>query len=130
MSEIFSEAKRRSRARTVLAAFLCGDCRIADGDGIDVAVLDGLLPLPCVVQDEQAGEDGASYGYGVEEEVYDGKEKEDDVVEVECDGSRRWTEARSGSLRGSTRRRGCNRGASSSPAGSMDDSVCISPSSW
>ncbi|KAI5004393.1 hypothetical protein ZWY2020_031636 [Hordeum vulgare] len=81
-------AKRRSRARTVLAALLCGGCGIADADGVDAAVLDGLLPLPRALQDERAGEDGASYGYGEEEGVYHGEEEEEeeDVVEVECEG--------------------------------------------
>ncbi|KAF7034566.1 hypothetical protein CFC21_045562 [Triticum aestivum] len=84
-------AKRRSRARTVLAALLCGGgCGLGvfDGDGgIDVAVLDGLLPLPRALQDdERAGEDAASYGYG--EQAYHGEEEEeeDEEVEVECEG--------------------------------------------
>ncbi|KAM3198028.1 hypothetical protein ACQJBY_073240 [Aegilops geniculata] len=83
-------AKRRSRARTVLAALLCGGGCGVFGDGgdggIDVAVLDGLLPLPRALQDdERAGEDSASYGYG-EEEGCDGEEEEEDVQEVECEG--------------------------------------------
>ena len=75
----------------ILAALLCGGgCGLGvfDGDGgIDVAVLDGLLPLPRALQDdERAGEDAASYGYG--EQAYHGEEEEeeDEEVEVECEG--------------------------------------------
>ncbi|KAF7020509.1 hypothetical protein CFC21_033597 [Triticum aestivum] len=82
-------ARRRSRARTVLAALLCGGgCGFGgfDGDGgIDVAVLDGLLPLPQALQeDERAADDGASYGYG-EEEVSDGEEGVEVAEEFEGD---------------------------------------------
>ncbi|KAF7027280.1 hypothetical protein CFC21_039334 [Triticum aestivum] len=72
-------AKRRSRARTVLAALLCGGGCGFDGDGgIDVAVLDGLLPLPRALQDERSVDDDG------EEEACDGEEEEE--VEVEFEG--------------------------------------------
>lgn len=79
-------AKRRSRARMVLAALLCGGgCGFGgcDEDGIDVAVLDGLLPLPRALQEERAVDD-SPYGYG-EEEACDGEQEVEEAEEFEGD---------------------------------------------
>jgi hypothetical protein len=56
--------RRSSKARAVLASFFC--CA-GGGDGLDVAVLDGLppLPLPAPLED-------AAYGY--DDEEYDEEE--------------------------------------------------------
>jgi hypothetical protein len=66
----------------VLASFFC----CAGGDALDVAVLDGLPPLPL-----PAPQDDASYGYGdgeYDDEVQDEEEEEEEEEEVDCRAER------------------------------------------
>ncbi|KAK1660853.1 hypothetical protein QYE76_049012 [Lolium multiflorum] len=65
--------RRGGRARAVLASIFC----CAGGDALDVAVLDGLPPLP-LPQDDGAY-DGEVYGEVHEEEEYD--EDQDEEVD-------------------------------------------------
>jgi hypothetical protein len=70
------DKRRGSRARAVLASFFC----CAGGDALDVAVLDGLppLPLPSPQDDAPYGYDDGAYDDDVQEEEYHGEEEEVD----------------------------------------------------